>query len=98
MDRDSLDSFEFAILSRRLAVLRRRSTTAEAFHRLSPSLLDKMEEDHWALLSCLASLYTTREICDDGRLEGLMEAKNREELDDDDDEWLDEELDVEAHS
>ena len=44
MDRDSLDSFEFAILSRRLAVLRRRSTTAEAFHRLSLST----PEQNWA--------------------------------------------------
>jgi hypothetical protein len=98
MDRDSLDSLEFSILSRRLAVLRRRSTTAEAFHRLSPTLLDKMEEDHWALLSCLASLYTTREICDDERLDGLMEAKRRAQVDDDDDEWVDEELDEEHQS
>ena len=98
MDRDSLDSFEFTILSRRLAVLRKRSTTAEAFHRLSPSLLDKMEEDHWALLSCLASLYTTREICDEERLDSLMEAKRQDELEEDDDEWSEEELDEEHQS
>jgi hypothetical protein len=71
-------------------MLRQRSETDEVFYRLCPGMLDKMEGDHWSLLSFLSMLYSTREIYDEGRHEGLLEAKRKANLsveEDDEDEW-----------
>jgi hypothetical protein len=94
MDENSLNRLEMAALSRRLKALRQRSETDEIFYRLCPEVLDRIESDHWAFLSFLASLYSTRELQDEDRLTDMKKASGADDDDDDDwdeeDEWEDE--------
>jgi hypothetical protein len=58
---------------------------------LCPEVLDKIESDHWAFLSFLASLYSTRELQDEDRLTDMKKASSDDDDDwDEDDEWEDE--------
>jgi hypothetical protein len=87
MDEHSLNRLEMAALSRRLKALRQRSGTDEIFYRLCPQVLDRIENDQWALLSFLAAVYTTREMQDEERLAGMKKSLRDDDNEMEDDDW-----------
>ena len=44
MQKETLEALEFCVLSKKLEAIKKRSTSAAAFHRLCPGVLDLMDE------------------------------------------------------